>query len=156
MTANPSPVECGLAVVHPWLCDVVGHLTTRNYMAMFDDATYQFLAQLGYEPRSAGEEGWAWADVRHEIDYSSELSAGAIVRIDGRVLAVGRSSLAIEFRLMDRSNARLCATLLNRMVCFDLSARRARPLPPAILEAIQTLFGIGPQAKAEPPGATRA
>ena len=28
------------SVAHPWMCDVLGHLTTRHYVAMFDDAAY--------------------------------------------------------------------------------------------------------------------
>ena len=30
-------------VVHPWMCDVLDHLITRHYMAMFDDASYHLL-----------------------------------------------------------------------------------------------------------------
>ena len=30
-------------VAHPWLADVMGHMTTRHYVAMFDDASYHFL-----------------------------------------------------------------------------------------------------------------
>ena len=30
-------------VAHPWMCDVLGHMTTRHYIAMFDDAAYHML-----------------------------------------------------------------------------------------------------------------
>ena len=30
-------------VAHPWMCDVLGHLTTRFYVGMFDDASYHLL-----------------------------------------------------------------------------------------------------------------
>ena len=30
-------------VAHPWMCDVLGHMTTRHYVAMFDDAAYHML-----------------------------------------------------------------------------------------------------------------
>ena len=50
-------IECYRGVVHPWLCDAMGHLTTRHYVGMFDDAGYHLLAALGfiwtkYEPES--------------------------------------------------------------------------------------------------------
>jgi acyl-CoA thioester hydrolase len=145
-TPGSAPIECGLAVVHPWLCDVMGHLTTRHYMAMFDDATYQFLAVIGYDPKAASEERWGWADVRHEINYLSELAAGAVVRVEGRAKARGRSSITVEFRLIDRSDGRVCATLEAKIVCFDLEARRARPLPPTITDALSVLFGLSTKA----------
>jgi acyl-CoA thioester hydrolase len=146
ITSAFAPVECGLAVVHPWLCDIMGHLTTRNYMAMFDDANYQFLSIIGYDAGAALKERWGWADVRHDINYISELPAGAIVRLDGRAKACGRSSITVEFRLMDRSDGRVCATLEAKIVCFDLEARRSRPIPPAIVEALFVLFDVRPPA----------
>jgi acyl-CoA thioester hydrolase len=145
-TPSSAPIECGLAVVHPWLCDVMGHLSTRNYMAMFDDATYQFLSIIGYDARMASEQHWGWADVRHEINYISEIAAGAVLRVEGRAKAYGRTSITVEFRLMDRSDGRVCATLEAKIVCFDLEARRARPPPPYIADAFSALLDAGSQA----------
>ena len=34
-------------VAHPWLCDALGHLNTRNYHAMYDDALFVLLAIIG-------------------------------------------------------------------------------------------------------------
>jgi acyl-CoA thioester hydrolase len=127
-TPSSAPIECGLAVVHPWLCDVMGHLSTRNYMAMFDDATYQFLSIIGYDARMASEQHWGWADVRHEINYISEIAAGAVLRVEGR------------------AKAYVCATLEAKIVCFDLEARRARPPPPYIADAFSALLDAGSQA----------
>jgi len=37
-------------VAHPWLCDSMGHLTSRHYVAMFDDASYHFFRLVfGYD-----------------------------------------------------------------------------------------------------------
>ena len=135
-------VECGLAVVHPWLCDAMGHLTTRNYLGMFDDATYQLFLTLGYDPAVAAAEQWGWADVRHEIDYRAELRVGAIVRIDGRVTALGRSSITTEYRLFDRAADGLAATLTARTVCFDLAGRKSQPLPAAIAAKADEIFSL--------------
>ena len=30
-------------VSHPAMCDIMGHMTTRHYIAMFDDGSYHFL-----------------------------------------------------------------------------------------------------------------
>lgn len=144
VAAEDRHVPCGFAVVHPWLCDAMGHLTTRHYMGMFDDAGYQLFLTLGYDPALARREQWGWADVRHEIDYRSELAAGAVVRIDGRVTAAGRSSLTLEYRLFDRAAEQLCATLVARTVCFDLALRKSIPLPPAFLARVGSAFGVSP------------
>lgn len=142
MVEGGAPVECGLAVVHPWLCDEMGHLTTRHYLGMFDDAAYQLFATIGYDAAAAKAERWGWADVRHEIDYQSELAAGSVVRIDGRITALGRSSITAEYRLTDRADGRICAVLTAKTVCFDLVARRSRPVPGAVRDGAGALFGI--------------
>jgi acyl-CoA thioester hydrolase len=141
-----APVECGLAVVHPWLCDEMGHLTTRHYLGMFDDAAYQLFAIIGYDATAAKAEHWGWADVRHEIDYRSELAAGSVVRIHGRVTALGRSSITAQYDLTDRADGRLCAVLTAKTVCFDLAQRRSRPLPAGLRGAAAALFAIEPAA----------
>lgn len=142
MMAAQDCIEVGLGVVHPWLCDAMGHLTTRHYMAMFDDASYHLLARLGYDPGIASVQGWGWADVHHEIDYFSELSAGALVRIEAHISAISRSSIMAEYRLNDRADGRICAALKARTVCFDLGKRKSRELPSFIREHAALLFDI--------------
>jgi acyl-CoA thioester hydrolase len=45
-------------VMHPWMCDAMGHLTTRFYLALFDDASYHLLlAAFRYAPNAPGFEG---------------------------------------------------------------------------------------------------
>lgn len=135
-------IACGLAVVHPWLCDAMGHLSTRHILGMFDDAAYQLFVTLGHDPAEAARAGVGWADVRHEIDYRSEVQAGAVLRIDGRLTALGRSSVTADYHLIDRADERLCATLAARTVSFDLAARRSRPLPEDFRARAAELFAV--------------
>jgi acyl-CoA thioester hydrolase len=139
--AERASLTCGLAVVHPWLCDAMGHLTTRHYLGMFDDASYHLFAALGYDPVAGKRDHQGWADVSHQIDYRSELAAGALVRIEGEVTALGRTSITSEFRMIALDSERLCATLAARTVCFDLKQRRSRPLPAQIVARARELFG---------------
>lgn len=144
--AEHARLTCGLAVVHPWLCDAMGHLTTRHYLGMFDDASYHLFAALGYDPIEGGRDHQGWADVSHQIDYRSELAAGALVRIEGRVTALGRTSITSELRMIDVASDRVSATLAARTVCFDLQERRSRPLPAQIVTRAGELFGASQEA----------
>lgn len=120
---------CGFAVVHPWLCDAMGHLSTRHYLGMFDDASYHLFAEFGYQPELGLSESWGWADVRQEISYHAELSVGTLVSVTGAVTGIGRSSLKLQYRLFNRSTEALAATLDATTVCFDLNLRKSRPIP---------------------------
>ncbi len=133
-------IDCGLAVVHPWLCDGMAHLTTRHYLGMFDDAAYHLFACFGYYPEIAQAEKWGWADVRHEINYRGELVSGDLVRLEGRVANVGQTSLTVEYRMFKRRENSLAATLSARTVCFDLEARKSKAIPEPLRKNIDCLF----------------
>lgn len=120
-------------VVHPWLCDAMGHLTTRHYMAMFDDASWHLLARVtGWNPQDPEFRDRGWADVRHEIDYRAELRAGALVVIAGRLTRLGRTSLEALYEMRQAGTDTLAARMQARTVFFDLEARRAIPLTDAM------------------------
>ena len=55
-TDNMIPVHT--AVAHPWLCDIMGHMTTRHYTAIFDDASYLYFFRVF---------GWSGSDASSKI-----------------------------------------------------------------------------------------
>lgn len=146
MTAPATPCDAdgyvltGLGVVHPWLCDAMGHLTTRFYTAFFDDASWHLFAGLGYVESVARLEGWGWADVVTTTEYKGEIGAGGLIRVKSRVIAIGNSSLTAEHLMCERSSGAVCARMEAKTVCFDLTARRARPVPDAIRAAATGLL----------------
>ncbi len=136
------PIECYRGVVHPWLCDVMGHLTTRHYMAMFDDAAYHLLGAIGF-----GEDlvkaGIGFADVRMIIDYKAELGVGALTLVTGRVVKVGTKSLTFHYVMRNASTGAIAAELESVTVQFDLKKRAAIEVLPVIREGIDRLMQNG-------------
>ena len=121
-------------VVHPWLCDAMGHLTTRNYLAMFDDSGYHmFFKVFRAAPVEGGEnqsrqEGTGWADVRQVIEYKDELRAGEILEIRAELRKIGNKSITIFYEMYNVATGSLSATLESTSVYFDLVERKAIPL----------------------------
>lgn len=113
-------------VVHPWLCDVMGHMNVRHYMAMFDDAGFQLLTEAtGWCLGAEQWKGKGWADVNHKIDYQGELHAGALVEIEGGVTEIGTSSFTAVYLMKNKLSGERAATLTAKVVLFDLEARRS-------------------------------
>lgn len=107
-------------VVHPWMCDNMGHLNVRYYVGMFDDASFQLLGRIaGQESQSA----LGWADVRMEIDYKREIPASKLVSVASRVESVGTSSLTCFHEMRGSIDDMLHATMRAVTVRFDLTAR---------------------------------
>lgn len=115
-------------VVHPWLCDAMGHLTTRHYVAMFDDAIYHLYQQVfGYAGPFGAFAGKGWADVKQLIEYKAELPAGALVEIRGELVKLGGKSVTSRYQMVNLATGEVAATLENVTAFFDLKSRAAIP-----------------------------
>jgi acyl-CoA thioester hydrolase len=108
-------------VAHPWMCDEMGHLNVRHYVAMFDDASFQILGRIAGPDVDKTRNGWA--DVRMEIDYRHETSAGSLVTIYSRVEKIGTSSVTYVHMLEGTLDGIVRAEARTTTVRFDLIAR---------------------------------
>ena len=114
------------SVAHPWMCDVLGHMTTRHYVAMFDDAAYHMLYEVfGWNGSSDDDNKIAWADVNHKIDYKSEVSAGDILEIEAKLTKIGNKSITIYYEMRNLGKNEVAASLQVISVLFDLESRES-------------------------------
>lgn len=117
-------------VAHPWQCDILGHMTTRFYTAMFDDASYHFLHQLfGWNGARNETATLGWADVRHTINYQDEVRAGDLLEVRAELLEVGGKSMTSAYEMLNLGSGKVAATLESVMVLFDLEQRCAVTIP---------------------------
>lgn len=131
-------------VAFPWLCDQQGHLTTSQYMLMFDVASYHLMDLL---TRGIGDDpALSWADVRHEIDYRAEVPVGSLVVIDSTIEAMGTSSLRAVHEMRSTDGAVVHARMLAVSVRFDKAARRSAPLSLALRERAAALLPVAEPA----------
>lgn len=139
VTPFSGAAETGRRVVYPWLCDQMGHLATQHYMTFFDDAFYHLLSMLGPIHGKQGDRTIGWADVRHEIDYKSELRSGDLVVLKSWITAIGTKSLTHVTHMYCTTDSRLCSAALSRTVRFDLTGRAAIPIEPLLRDRITSL-----------------
>lgn len=122
-------IETFRGAAHPWLCDVMGHLNTRNYVAMFDDASMHLIAALGYDFAEARRGEFGWADVHVEIDLLAEVGKGELIKISSCIPQLGNSSLTSRHEMTDLSGERVFARYTVKTVFFDLQARKSHSIP---------------------------
>jgi acyl-CoA thioester hydrolase len=117
-------------VAHPWQCDILGHLTTRFYVAMFDDASYHYLHTLfGWSGNTDAEGRLSWADVRHTINYQAEVMPGDLLEIRAGLVKIGGKSLTVTYEMNKLGSGEIAATLECVMVLFDRHERSAVTIP---------------------------
>lgn len=126
-----------VGMAHPWMCDTMGHVNVRHYMGIFDDASYQFLALIAGGQSS---ERLGWADVRCELDYRREITAGTALSVYTRLARIGGKSLTYVSRLTGSVDGALRAEAKTITVRFDLVARTAVDLEPALRQRATSLL----------------
>ncbi len=124
------------SVAHPWMCDVLGHLTTRYYVGMFDDAAYHFLyAVFGWTGSSDDTGKMAWVDVRQCIEYRNEVTPGELLEICACLTRIGTKSITISYEMTKLGSNEIVATMEVVCVLFDLEKRCGLPLTDELREA---------------------
>ena len=112
------------AVAHPWLCDVLGHMTTRYYVGMFDDASYHFLYDVfGWVGAQDDDGKRAWVDVQHTIKYQAEARAGDLLEVRASLVKIGTKSITATYMMQNLKTGDVAATLDAVYVLFDLETR---------------------------------
>ncbi|MDG1997092.1 MAG: acyl-CoA thioesterase [Emcibacteraceae bacterium] len=116
-------------VVHPWLCDVMGHMTTRHYVAFFDDASYFWLDKIfSWNGDQALKNGLGFADVKHTIEYQAEAATGDLLEVRACLTKLGGKSFTTEYQMYNLSKDEIAAKLESICVYFDTNTRKAIPI----------------------------
>jgi len=123
-------------IVYPFECDSMGHFTTRFYMAVFDEAAWHFIWEVGFDPALITEKNIGWADVHHEIEYLAEVREGELFYIESKPVRVGNKSMVYQLELKLNRTDEICARLTATSVQFDLENRCAIPLIPEVREKL--------------------
>jgi len=108
------------------MCDVIGHMTTRHYVAMFDDAAYHLLYSVfGWAGASDPDGKIGWSDARHVIEYKAEVLAGDVLVVRSGLTRVGTKSITIFYEMTNLEKNEIAATLECVCVLIDLQARKS-------------------------------
>jgi acyl-CoA thioester hydrolase len=115
--------------IYPGDCDVMGHLNTRHYTALFDHAMWQLLRHLGVDDPYGPGATVGWADVETVTTYRREVNVGSCVRVRSRLVRVGTKSLASEHVLVVESDQDERAINRTTSVRLDLVSHRSIEVP---------------------------
>ena len=125
-------VETHRGVVYPWMIDHVGHMNVQFYTARFDEATWQFLAQLGLTPSFLKRNHRSAVAVEQRTQYKRELIAGALIHITTELVSLGRSSIRFlhrmhwkDLRALDETEQRLYSLAVWRECPWYTERERA-------------------------------
>ena len=127
-----TPIETYRGFVYPSSIDHVGHMNVQFYTARFDEATWQFLAQLGLTPSFLKRNHRGAVAVDQHTQYKREVLAGSLLHVTTELLAFGRTSIRFVHRMYDSETGEEVAETEFVGVYFDTEHRAATQLPAAV------------------------
>jgi acyl-CoA thioester hydrolase len=122
--------------VYPWHCDHVGHMNVMWYVGKLDEATWNLFHRIGITPQYLRENRRGMAAVDQHIEYKRELHAGDVVTVRSTVLELAGKKVRFRHEMVNDATGEVAAVTTLVAVHMDTQARKACPLPAAILERL--------------------
>jgi acyl-CoA thioester hydrolase len=116
-------------IVMPAQCDLYGHMNTRHYAALFDDAGWHMLSRAGVSLTELRARGLGTVVATLTIDFHREMKAGNLVLIQGSFTHVGTRSFTYEMKMYETDSMVHSATQKTVEVCFDTEKRASAQFP---------------------------
>ena len=113
-------------VVHQWHCDHMGHMNVMWYVGKFDEATWNFGAEMGLTSQYLKETRRGMAAVEQRICYRREALVGDVIAVRTALLEVRPKSVRFVHEMF-RGELVPCFEVPDR-ADFVLQALRARGL----------------------------
>jgi acyl-CoA thioester hydrolase len=118
---EPLPQLAFRGVVHPWMCDAMGHMNVRHYTGLFDDCAWHVLGFLLPSNKSDAATGWVVATMT--MTFLKEVVPGTMLILDPRVVRIGSKSISMRIEMRDAASDVHYATGEFVSVLFNLTAR---------------------------------
>ena len=127
--------------VYPWHCDHVGHMNVMWYVGKFDEATWNFFAQLGLTPAYLRDAGRGMAAVQQNITYKRELLAGDVVEVSTSLCEIGNKSIRFLHEMRNAATGEVAAVCELTGVHLDRQARKSVAFADAIRDRAAAYLG---------------
>jgi len=127
LTECPADRFAFRGIVHPWMCDAMGHMNVRHYTGLFDDCCWHVLTHL-LPPQVVGSQiGWVAATMT--MDFAREAAVRTMLILTPEIARVGSKSISTRIDMRDASTGNHCAAANFVSVLFDLTNRTSLVLP---------------------------
>lgn len=115
------------------------HVANSAVLNFFQDGRIQYLRNLGnYSELDIGGCGIILPEA--QVKYQAEMFYADSLEVGVRIVALGRSSITMEYRI--ERDSQVTASGSTTLVAFDYTLRKTRRLPSEFKEAVQKFDGV--------------
>jgi acyl-CoA thioester hydrolase len=128
--------------VYPWQCDHIGHMNNMWYVAKFDEANWNLLAEVGITPSYLRKNQFGMAAVQQNVTYKQELLAGDVVEVLTRVIEIREKVIRFVHEMRNAETKEIVAVAETTGVHIDRRSRKSCAFAHATRAAAQKLMGL--------------
>jgi acyl-CoA thioester hydrolase len=118
--------------VYPWCIDHMGHMNVQSYVTRFDEASWQFLAQIGLSPTFLAERNHGLVALDQRIQYQREVLQGSLLDVKTELLELRAKTLRYVHHMQNSETGEEVATMELVVGYLDKASRRTAPLPDVV------------------------
>lgn len=119
--------------------DAMGHINNAVYLSYLELARLEYLKRVFGITRS---EDFGIILARVEIDYRSPGLLHETIDVGVRVSSLGGASFDMEYRIEERSSARLIVEAKSVQVGYDYASKKVRRLTPEFIRKAREYDGL--------------
>lgn len=121
--------------------DVLGHVNNARYLEYLEWGRFEWLRESGLPLDPLGASGIGTAIVNININFRKEARLGDRLRVETRLVGVGRSSLRLRQEVRHTAGDCACDAEVTA-VLFDIERRRSLPVPAELRGALEALIPV--------------
>jgi len=139
MTMTELPITYR-GVVHPWQCDLMGHMNVVWYVSKFDDAAWQLFAMMGLDVNYFKRTHCGVAALQQNITYKAEVQPGSTVTIRSGILELKEKTVRFVHEMRNDATGEIAAVMELTAVHFNTKKRKSCPFPAAMAKRSRDLI----------------
>jgi acyl-CoA thioester hydrolase len=139
MTMNELPITYR-GVVHPWQCDLMGHMNVVWYVSKFDDSAWQLFAMMGMDVNYFKRTNCGVAALQQNITYKAEVHPGSTVTIRSGILELKEKTVRFVHEMQNDATGEIAAVMELTCVHFNTKKRKSCPFPAAMAKRCRNLI----------------
>ena len=129
-----NPIQTYQGIIYPWHCDHMGHMNVQYYVAMFDQATWSLMSQLGMTSQYIQNNKVGMVALEQHIKYLKELLPGNSIRIETEIIEIKDKTIRFKHVMINTETEEIASEAVMLGLHIDRAIRKSKKLPTFVAE----------------------
>jgi len=123
--------------IYSWNCDHMGHMNVQFYVAKFDQATWNLIAQIGLTSSYFRQTNKGMVALEQNIKYKKELIPGDNIFIESKIIEIKEKTIRFVHVMINLETNEIAAETELTGLHMDTILRKACPFPDFVHQKVE-------------------